>query len=164
MITHADLETKASILAGTPVTIVCSVRGYINDSGTPLEGATVEGYVKFVGGVPEPIIHLRPANCRHLLNLGAAASRTAYSGLPDDKGFGPEADDADGTALATLQHEAFHIKLDSTDEGYVECQNYKNRWAALKVFRPMKRWIQQQIYWGMKLDHLNSLPEYQEVC
>lgn len=168
MLTHAAIEARASTLAGTPVTIVCQAdvafaqQGLITD-----DDGSVLGYVLIdqITGKFIPRIHLRSQLCHRLAELGATAHRNEWDTTnPKDQGYGPKADHPDGQALGVLEHEAVHIRTGSENESFVECQAYKNRWAAIKEFRPLARWKQWQIYWGMKILHQDTLPNYREVC
>jgi hypothetical protein len=170
IIDHAQLEARASIMAGTPVTIACQTAAEmklaVNES--PDSKTTTWGYVltdpdtgKFL-----PVIFLRKQLCRDLYNLGSHTYFNSWDTTnPNDEGYGPKASEEDGKALSVLLHEAIHQRSGpQATEAYVECQTYRNRWAAIKQFRPMKTWKQLRIFWGMKIMHDDTPDEYREIC
>ena len=135
MIATPAIISYASSLAGTPVTVTCN-RDQSFDKGTL-------GYTLYdAQGVVYPTIYLPASTCNRLNKLAApgrlvvtvarkgrtlAATTAAATDLPD------------GAAVDTLIHEATHIREQSTDEARVECDSYRNRWSAVKLFRPVAR-------------------------
>jgi hypothetical protein len=72
-------------------------------------------------------------------------------------------DIANGTAVDTLIHEATHIREQSTDESRVECDSYRNRWSAVKLFRLSAR-MDAAVMRGITAAHEASPPSYLRDC
>lgn len=68
------------------------------------------------------------------------------------------------SGIMTLVHESYHISLNSTDEGLVECMAYRNVWNVLKSFGYSS--YHNKILWSIiKWEHNTQLPaEYRTVC
>jgi len=50
-----------------------------------------------------------------------------------------------------------------SDEARVECDSYRNRWSAVKLFH-LSATEDSRIMRGMKVAHLESPPEYLKDC
>lgn len=169
-----DLSAIASAYVSHPTEVQCLTRGQFNvNVGVAAPGYQYMGHVVWdqVNDVPladsegRYTIQLLKPLCDFLEKPGAQASRNEWDTTSTkDMGYGPAADKLDGMAMSTFLHEMLHIKLRSSNESLVECTTYQNRWSVIKLFRPLARWVQLQIYWGMKLDHEDSAPNYRELC
>jgi hypothetical protein len=153
------ITSYASSLAGTAVTVVCN-RDQSFDRGTL-------GYTLYdANGVVYPVIYL-PASTCHRLNELAAPARLRVVGAHGGRALASVAptaiDLSDGAAVDTLIHEATHIREQSTDEARVECDSYRNRWSAVKLFRlPAKR--SRSVLRGMTAAHRASPASYLRTC
>lgn len=169
-----DLPKIATAYIGHPTNVVCWTRGQFDAAG--ISGgvdSVVLGQIDWDFETDTPLadaegrytIHLTRQICYDLSKPGHNASQWQWDTTSNkDSGYGPQADVRDGMAFATFLHEMTHAKLRSSNESLVECTTYENRWIVIRLFRPMKRWVQKQIYWGMKIDHARTLPNYREVC
>lgn len=142
MITTTILETAASKVAGVQVIILCEVM-----PATHIKGTIIEGYVDFnkETGEPLPVIHLSKNNCRLLNHLD---SKPSYN---------------EGRALGYLNHEAWHIRIKSSNEPRVECLQWQNSWPMLKQFSlPAK--VNKVVLEGMNLAHEETPATYRANC
>ena len=159
MIANPTITSYASQLAGRPVTIACH-----RDQSFATD---VLGYTLYdASGYVYPVIYLPASTCNRLNALTspsrlvvvdtrkgrtAASAQRASTDLPD------------GAAVDTLIHEATHIREQSTNEARVECDSYRNRWSAVKLFRlPAAR--DQAIMRGITAAHVASPPSYLKDC
>jgi hypothetical protein len=152
------IAAYASSLAGTAVTVVCN-RDQSFDRGTL-------GYTLYdANGVVYPVIYL-PASTCHRLNELAVPQRLR---VVDTRGRALASvartaiDLSDGSAVDTLIHEATHILEQSTNEARVECDSYRNRWSAVKLFRLSSK-KSRSVLRGMTAAHLASPPSYLKDC
>jgi hypothetical protein len=152
----AAVTDYASQLAGRPVTIACHRdQSFAKD----LLGYTLyddTGYVY-------PVIYLPASTCNRLNKL-ASPHRLLVADTRTKRAVAAKTTDIrDGSAVATLIHEATHILEQSTDEAHVECDAYRNRWSALKLF-DLPAAKNKGILRGMILAHEQSPPEYLADC
>ncbi len=160
MIPVAAVTSYASQLAGRPVTIACHRDQSFKDDTL--------GYTLFDAdtGYVYPVIYLPASTCNRLNQL---ASPHRYLVADTRKGRAVASSERsavdlpDGSAVDTLIHEATHILEQSTDEARVECDSYRNRWSAVKLFN-LSATEDSQIMRGMKVAHLQSPPEYLKDC
>ena len=159
VIASAAITSYASSLAGTPVTVTCN-RDQSFARGTL-------GYTLYdADGVVYPVVYLPASTCKRLNEL---ASPTRLVVLDTRKGRSlasasrTAADLPDGAAVDTLIHEATHIREQSTDEARVECDSYRNRWSAVKLFRLGAR-EDARILRGMTAAHVASPANYLTDC
>lgn len=68
-----------------------------------------------------------------------------------------------GAALATLLHESLHLRLQSDDEGQVECAAYRNVWPYLAAFHLSPR-ANRAVWAGIVWDHRGLPADYLTVC
>jgi hypothetical protein len=149
----------ASSLAGTPVAVTCN-----RDQSF---GTGELGYTLYdAQGVVHPTIYLPASTCNRL-NALAAPSRLpatrAGAGRVLAAAPTPETDLPDGAAVDTLLHEATHIREQSTDEARVECDAYRNRWSAVKLFRLSGK-QNRSVLRGVTASHLSSPADYLRDC
>jgi hypothetical protein len=149
----------ASSLAGTAVTVVCN-RDQSFDRGTL-------GYTMYdANGVVYPVIYL-PASTCHRLNQLAGPERLRAVDTRRGRALAAVATKtielSDGAAVDTLIHEATHILEQSTDEARVECDSYRNRWSAVKLFR-LSAHKSRSVLRGMTAAHLASPESYLRDC
>jgi hypothetical protein len=155
----AAVTSYASQLAGRPVTIACHRDQSFKDG--------VLGYTLFDdSGYVYPVIYLPASTCNRLNQLAAphrylvADTRKGRAAASTERSA---VDLPDGSAVDTLIHEATHILEQSTDEARVECDSYRNRWSAVKLFH-LSAAEDNQIMRGMNVAHFQSLPEYLKDC
>jgi hypothetical protein len=153
MIPLATIATYASQIAGTPVTISCEADATFNPSwdGYALSGA--DGSILHV-------IHVRQSICGEAENVDRHQDprEAAYLLFA-----GHRADLDAGEALETIEHEALHIRLHSTDEGVVDCSAYQNRWAFVRLFKLPER-VAKMVMNGMAWMHEQRTGAYRTVC
>jgi hypothetical protein len=129
----ATIESYASQRAGVAITISCDPRSSF--------AVGVEGTVYFdEDGRPIPVIHLPVDTCSRLEH-----SDRAQTIIPAD--------------WLTLEHEATHIRLASTDECLVETTALANTWQLLRLFR-LAAWRAQAIVAGLRYADAQLLPIY----
>jgi hypothetical protein len=153
------IVSYASSLAGRPVAVVCN-RDQSFDPGTL-------GYTLYdARGVVYPAIYLPASTCRRLNEL-AGPARPKLVDRRSGRVLGAvvrrSVDLPDGSAVDTLIHETTHILEQSTNEARVECDSYRNRWSALKLFRLAAKQA-SGIMRGMTAAHLASPASYLKNC
>jgi hypothetical protein len=159
MIASPTVVGYASQLAGRPVQVACH-RDQSFEAG-------VLGYTLYdAEGVVYPVIYLPASTCNRLNEL-ASPSRLLVvdtrKGRTSASVERSSADLPDGFAVDTLIHEATHIREQSTNEARVECDSYRNRWSAVKLFRlPASK--DRQVMRGMTAAHLASPASYLKDC
>jgi hypothetical protein len=159
VIASPAVVSHASQLAGRPVTIACNRDQSFKDDmlGYTLYDDT--GYVY-------PVIYLPASTCKRLNDL-AAPRRLLVADTRKGRAVASSArlavDLPDGSAVDTLIHEATHILEQSTDEARVECDSYRNRWSAVKLFH-LSATQDSQIMRGITTAHLQSPPDYLTDC
>jgi hypothetical protein len=149
----------ASSLAGTPVSVACN-RDQSFDKGTL-------GYTRYdANGVVYPVIYLPASTCNRLNEL-AGPDRLRVVDTRSGRALASVArksvDLPDGSAVDTLIHEATHILEQSTNEARVECDSYRNRWSAVKLFRLSAK-MNRSVMRGMTAAHLASPASYLKDC
>lgn len=149
----------ASSLAGRPVTVTCDRDQSFTDGllGYTLYDST--GYVY-------PVIYLPASTCNRLNVLASPRRHGVIDGRQGRAVASVAAsvtDLPDGSAVDTLIHEATHIREQSTDEARVECDSYRNRWSAVRLFR-LSAARSGEIMRGMKAAHESSLASYLTDC
>lgn len=158
MITATQLNQIATDLSGKPTTVMCqSWAGH---------DASVQGYVEWNNGQVIPVIHLPFLTCKKLVMLDKRRNPYPIAWWTTEPG-GHVMDYKDGSALATLAHEADHIGLASADEAQVECYNFNHRLHTIHVvekYMHLAKWFVPQLLWGMWADHHDTLPIYQQDC
>jgi hypothetical protein len=152
------ITSYASSLAGRPVTVRCNRdQSFTNGLlGYTLYDAT--GYVY-------PVIYLPASTCNRL-NVLAWPSRLRVIDGRQPRALASVAagtDLPDGAAVDTLIHEATHIREQSTDEARVECDSYRNRWSAVKLFH-FSAARSRAILRGMHAAHEASPASYLADC
>lgn len=168
MVPMPVVQAAASIIAGTPVTIVCE--DFSRGPAAAAVGAdgSVLGFVlpDPAGGIA-PVIHLPQRTCstlRHLDRMRPGTARVSETFRPG----GSVMLSAEGSALETLAHEATHIRLESTDEAAVECWNFDHRRATLAAFARadvhFTRKVTDELLLGMRWLHLHLWPQYRDRC
>jgi hypothetical protein len=160
VIPAAAVTSYASSLAGQPVTIACNRDQSFKDD--------VLGYTLFDAdtGYVYPVIYLPASTCKRLNDL-AAPRRLLVADTRKGRAVAASARSAvdlpDGSAVDTLIHEATHILEQSTDEARVECDSYRNRWSAVKLFH-LSATEDGQIMRGMSVAHFQSPADYLTDC
>jgi hypothetical protein len=160
MLASPAITSYASTLAGRPVTVQCNrVQSFApGELGYTLyDPATKAVY---------PTIYLPSTMCNRLNTL-ADPSRLVVVDTRRPHGAAQSAaaqvDTANGTAVDTLIHEATHIREQSTDESRVECDSYRNRWSAVKLFHLSAR-MDAAVMRGITAAHEASPPSYLRDC
>jgi hypothetical protein len=153
------ITSYASRLAGTAVTVVCN-RDQSFDRGTL-------GYTLYdANGVVYPAIYLPASTCNRLNEL-AGPDRLRVVDTRTGRALASVAqntvDMSDGSAVDTLIHEATHIREQSTNEARVECDSYRNRWSAVKLFR-LSATKSRSVLRGVTAAHLASPASYLTDC
>jgi hypothetical protein len=160
VIASPAIVSYASTLAGRPVAVQCNrvqsfARGEL-------------GYTLYdpSSGTVFPVIYLPSTMCNRL-NALAGAQRLAVVDTRTSHSIAQAAaasvDLSDGTAVDTLIHEATHILEQSTDESRVECDSYRNRWSAVKLFHLSSR-MDAAIMRGITAAHESSPRSYLKDC
>ena len=120
------------------------------------------GFVYFIDGKPEHIIHLDGRYCGALKNVLYPGPRTAHWLTTFDGG------ESVGWAYEALVHEALHIRLAQENEGIVECTTVRNAWDALSsYYLPLKPKVRKHVYQAMLRKHrsiIEAYPYYGTVC
>jgi hypothetical protein len=154
------ITSYASSLAGRPVTVRCN-RDQSFTNG--LLGYTLydpTGYVY-------PVIYLPASTCNRLNMLAWPSALRVIDGRQRRAVASVAAaggnDLPDGAAVDTLIHEATHIREQSTDEARVECDSYRNRWSAVKLFH-LSAARNRAILRGMRAAHEASPASYLADC
>ena len=152
----SSLDSLASSLAGQPVTVEC-------DDAALMDGAS--GYVWTLTSDNEPpwfesTIHLAGEYCGwiHYAQVYAGSRgrvRRFASALDNPYWI--------GSSLLLLQHEALHIRLQSTDEGVVECAAIRNVWNVARRFGFGRRLL-RDVYQGARDAHASQHGSYASVC
>jgi hypothetical protein len=160
MVASPAIVSDASTLAGRPVTVQCNR----DQSFAPGE----LGYTLYDAAtkVVYPTIYLPATMCNRLNTLADPSrlvvvdTRRSHVGA---QAASAQVDVANGAAVDTLIHEATHIREQSTDESRVECDSYRNRWSAVKLFRLSAR-MDAQIMRGITVAHDDSPASYLRDC
>lgn len=150
---------------GVPVVISCDTPGVLS----PLDGHTLEpendGQVWRVdpldGTSPiRNVIHVSTDTCW-------AAQTVIRKRNPDPESYftykNQRVDGTSGPALEVLLHEAFHVALQSADEGVVECAAAQNAWPLVRQFG-LPAWEAKMVLVGAQWRHTLTDPEYRTVC
>lgn len=143
--TPASLSEYATEIVGKPITVVC-VRLPKSMYGFTVSHVNMEtGEISF-----DPKISLSPSTCSYLNTLRQHRIVSYYWQI---------------NALETLIHESYHIKLNSQNEGLVECTAMKNLWNYLipygftnaenKIFYA-EAW---KAHWSLSGDYLVGCPQ-----
>lgn len=111
------LSRVATYMVGHPVSVACEP-----------DTSDLGGWVWIVNGQAENVIHL--TWCRELRKL----IRTPGAYLGQDQ----ESREQAALAFTTLGHEAEHIRLNSDDEGRVDCEMY-HRLRTTVQYMPIKQ-------------------------
>jgi hypothetical protein len=159
VIATAAVIGYASSLAGTQVSVACN-RDQSFDVGTL-------GYTLYdASGVVYPVIYLPASTCNRLNEL-AGPTRLKVVDTRNGRVLASvgrkEVDLPDGAAVDTLIHEATHILEQSTNEARVECDSYRNRWSAVKLFRLSTK-QNGSVMRGIAAAHLASPASYLQDC
>jgi hypothetical protein len=157
MLASPAITSYASTLAGRPVTVQCNrVQSFApGELGYTLYDPATK--------VVYPTIYLPSTMCNRLNTL-ADPSRLVVVDTRRSQGAARDGVDvANGTAVDTLIHEATHIREQSTDESRVECDSYRNRWSAVKLFRLSAR-MDAAVMRGITAAHEASPPSYLRDC
>jgi hypothetical protein len=157
MLASPALTSYASTLAGRPVTVQCNrVQSFApGELGYTLYDPATK--------VVYPAIYLPSTMCNRLNTL-ADPSRLVVVDTRRSHGTSRTGVDVvNGTAVDTLIHEATHIREQSTDESRVECDSYRNRWSAVKLFRLSAR-MDAAVMRGITAAHEASPPSYLRDC
>jgi hypothetical protein len=149
----------ASTLAGTAISVTCD-RDQSFDKGTL-------GYTLYDdAGTVYPVIYLPASTCNRLNTL-ASTRRIAVTDTRKSRTLASSARTAvdlpNGSAVDTLIHEATHIREQSTNEARVECDSYRNRWSAVKLFHLSAR-EDRSVMRGITAAHLASPVSYLKDC
>ncbi|HEY1478592.1 MAG TPA: hypothetical protein VGF46_01100 [Gaiellales bacterium] len=158
MVSSPAVTSYASQLAGRPVSIAC----HRDQSFQQRE----LGYTLYdQHGVVYPVIYLPASTCNRLNTLASpsrllvADMRKGHSAASSS----PVVDLPDGSAVDTLIHEATHILEQSTNEARVECDSYRNRWSAVRLFR-LSAAKDAEVMRGITATHLASPASYLRDC
>lgn len=168
MVAPPVVQAAASIIAGTPVTIVCNDFSRIDASAAVgADGTLLEFVLPDPAGGFVPTIHLPQSTCstlRHLDRKRPGTSRVSDTFRPG----GSVMLAAEGSALEVLAHGATHIRLESSDESEVECSNFNHRRATIAAFERVgvrfSRKVVGELLLGMRWQHLNLWPQYRDRC
>ena len=68
-----------------------------------------------------------------------------------------------GAAFLTLEHEAMHVRLDSTDEGVVECAAIRNVWQAIRLAH-LPGSLAAMVLYGAQVEHDHEAGTYRAGC
>jgi hypothetical protein len=160
VIASPAIVSYASTLAGRPVAVQCNrvqsfARGEL-------------GYTLYdpASGTVFPVIYLPSTMCNRLNALAGpqrllvADTRTRHTVA---QAAAATIDVSNGTAVDTLIHEATHILEQSTDEARVECDSYRNRWSAVKLFHLSSR-MDAALMRGITAAHESSPRSYLKDC
>lgn len=116
------LDALASQLSGTPVQVTC-----LPEHATPYDGHGIGHYLDDGSFTVEPHIWLKLRVCRPLVRLIFWRQHHDWMLYP------PNVQEA-AYALTVMNHEAMHVRLQSADEGLVECTSIRNIWPAVTAF------------------------------
>lgn len=159
MISATQINYFATALAGRRTTVECETDAQFAAQGE----SNADGFVYFDGpdGTVTPVIYLREGICVTLNHLDAPVKQ--YGWLDYLSPGGPRIDVKGGAAASVLLHETEHVRLGSTDEGYVECEAERDRTNLIAVFRLAPQEA-RMVYWGMKWHHELESGAYRAVC
>jgi hypothetical protein len=130
------LEAYASQMAGTPISISCDAPS----SFAPGVG----GFVNFVDGAPQPVIHLPAPTCDRIEHAGRSNSI-----IPSD--------------FLTITHEVEHIATRSQNECDVERLALANTWQFVRLLK-LAAWRAQAIVAGLRYVDAHLQPQYHAGC
>lgn len=149
------ISELASRIAGRPVIVHCYPDGGVDDlreGYTPALTDPVTGVVTL-----EPVIFLNGDLC------GSLWTAMNWRGQRDWLRNWWTTSQAVGAALLVLEHEAMHVRLQSLDEGLVECTAFQNVWPMLVSLR-LPRWFRVSTWDGIEAAHANTAEQYRAVC
>lgn len=140
-----SLSEYATEIIGKPTTVTCKKlpNGTFGWTVSHVDMETGEVYF-------DPHISLSPSTCANLRALQENRIIGYYSQI---------------NALETLVHESYHIKLNSKDEGLVECTAMKNIWSYLIDYgfsnAENKRFYSEawQAHWALPAEYLVGCPQ-----
>jgi hypothetical protein len=156
VIASPAIVAYASSLAGRAVTVQCN-RDQSFDSGEL-------GYTLYdSSGTVYPVIYLPATMCKRLNTLAGPQRLVARRGRTAAQRAAAKIDVPDGTAVDTLIHEATHILEQSTNEARVECDSYRNRWSAVRLFG-LSSAMDAAVMRGITVAHLASPASYLRDC
>lgn len=166
-LTLAQLATMLQNVVGVPVAISCDTPGV----PSPLDGHTLDAgddgevfWTTDAAGVAvvAPIIHVSTGEC-----WGAEqANRIRAEFLPVYLTFNDQRyDTVSGADFHVMLHEAFHIALQSGDEGRVECAATQNAWPLVRQLH-LPGWAASMMLAGMAKRHADNPPGsvYRSAC
>lgn len=174
----ATLERDLGQVAGHPVRISCDTAGVPSPlDGNTLDTSDAEGQVFYEpqatldDGTLAPLVigdvlHVLASTCQAAVRANRVHDRDPVSWVVfRDRRI----DEVAGHALRILLHEAFHVALQSSDEGIVECSAVSNAWPLVKLLglAPFDAGL---ILGGMQWSHYQFTPDvpaeapYRAVC
>lgn len=143
------LDSLASEMTGQPTTVQC-----VGENGD------WDGLVMFSDWNAIPIIYMVNPYCRVLNSVLNKPVAEDWINNPD----GWYAADA-GWAFHTLVHEVLHIRMNSYDEGEVECNVLYNAWSFIGLlgldWKARNRTYREAIKAHQVLD---KIPPYDKAC
>ena len=152
----ANLDVLASHLAGQPVTVSCEDPG-------GMDGAAGYVWVSSTNDAPDvfdSVIHLDGYLCgwiRVAVRYYVTGPRVQRWAVAMDNPY------FIGGALLVLQHEALHVRMQSKDEGVVECAAARNVWNLVHSFAFPRR-LEHDVYQGALDLHEAEQGAYRGVC
>lgn len=144
---HAEspqLDTLATTMVGYNVHVVCGETTHPGLVGwvffdQPTLIHINGGYC----GIIDNAIRRSPATIRYLRHFDNAAML--------------------GAAMSTLLHESTHLRLESADEGLVECMAYRNVWPYVKALN-LPTSITKDVMEGVLDDHIGLPDNFRTYC
>lgn len=148
-----SLTEYATQIVGSPTTVHCSrdvpanMYGYTNQVSEIDDEGNIRTYF-------EPDIYLNPAICSNIRLLYYRNIKSYYWQI---------------NALETLIHESYHIRLNTRDEGLVECTAMRNLWNYLLPYgftrAQNKRFMSAawDAHWALAPEYLVGCPTEPET-
>ena len=156
-----EISALASSIAGAPVTAICAPEDPAMDGWT-YAYEDPNGRV-----VVEPVVYLSGEHCGALDKLIHWRENTRWLGRRkhaklDVWGVSDHLYNA-SVAIIALVHESMHVRLQSLDEGVVECVAIRNTWPVITRLG-LPRWAQSELLLGAQDNHDQLAASYRTVC
>lgn len=155
MIAIQTVAAFASQVAGVPVTLSCEAdASFPTSTGAGIAGASfpLDGFVlRGIDGNIVRVLHVRQSLCD-----AAIATTKPHAEISSDS----------GRALAVIDHEATHVRLNSLDEAAVECAASQNAWQLVRLFKYPAR-VAQLLLASMAAHHqkiVSLYPDYRSAA
>lgn len=156
-----EFSQIASSITGQDITVHC-VPNMSDKYGYTNMETDENGNVSF-----DPDIYLGHEICDSLnlmLHHHFQHGKRGKSRFVDDLSFALGRNYMMGVSLLVFVHETEHIRLNSGDEGIVECSAMHRLRSVLRHYFHVPGWLSRIILWSARDAHTQSDPTYLEVC